>query len=54
MPALKKRKIIKLGGSRVIALPADWLAWIREKYGVDLREVIVEVDDDLIVKPKIS
>jgi antitoxin component of MazEF toxin-antitoxin module len=53
MPGLHKRKLINLGGSKVVALPKDWLRWLESKYG-PVKEVIVQTDGVAIIKPKIE
>jgi len=54
MPTIKTRKIFELGNSRVVVLLKDWLEWIKQKYGVELREVTVETNGCLVIKPKID
>jgi hypothetical protein len=33
MPGLHTRKLINLGGSKVVALPQEWLRWLELEYG---------------------
>jgi hypothetical protein len=53
MPGLHTRKLINLGGSKVVALPQDWLRWLESKHG-PVKEVIVQTDGVAIIKPKLS
>jgi antitoxin component of MazEF toxin-antitoxin module len=53
MPGLHTRKLINLGGSKVVALPQEWLRWLESKYG-PVKEVIVQTDGVAIIKPKIE
>jgi hypothetical protein len=45
------RKVTVVGGCRGITLPAAWLEWIRRKYGVEIREVELEIDDVITITP---
>jgi len=53
MPGLHTRKLISLGGSKVVALPQDWLRWLESKHG-PVKEVIVQTNGVAIIKPKLS
>jgi antitoxin component of MazEF toxin-antitoxin module len=53
MPGLHTRKLINLGGSKVVALPQEWLRWLELEYG-PVREVIVQTDGVVIIRPKIE
>lgn len=46
-----KRRIFKVGTSRVVALPADWLRYCEEKLGKKVEAVLIEVDDGLKISP---
>ena len=39
------RKIIKVGNSRAIIIPPDWLRYHEEKTGQPLKEMLMEVDN---------
>jgi antitoxin component of MazEF toxin-antitoxin module len=45
------RKIVPIGGSKGITLPASWFEWIKRENGVDINEVLIEVDKVLIISP---
>jgi len=45
------RKIMQIGSSKAISLPARWLDWFKRKYGTEPVEVAVEVDEVLIIHP---
>lgn len=49
MPILKK--IITHGGSRGITLPSSWLSLIEKETGKPLKEVLMEVNDSIVIKP---
>jgi antitoxin component of MazEF toxin-antitoxin module len=53
MPGLHTRKLINLGGSKVVALPQEWLRWLELEYG-PVKEVIVQTDGVVIIRPKIE
>jgi antitoxin component of MazEF toxin-antitoxin module len=48
------RKIIKVGTSRGITLPEDWLEWVERKLGAPPSEVLIEVDEELKIRPVIK
>lgn len=48
------RKVITVGRARAITLPAEWLEWIRRESGKEPREVLIEVDGELKIKPKLE
>jgi len=54
MPSLHVRKVIDLGGSKVVAIPKDWLRYWETKFGCEIREVTVKTDGSIIIKPKIK
>ena len=45
------RKIVKIGSSRGITLPEDWLRWLEMKFGEKPEAVLIEVDEELRIKP---
>jgi antitoxin component of MazEF toxin-antitoxin module len=45
------RKIVKIGSSRGITLPEDWLRWLEIKFGEKPEAVLIEVDEELRIKP---
>jgi len=45
------RKITYVGAARGISLPKSWLDWIRREYGVELKEVLIEINRELRVIP---
>jgi antitoxin component of MazEF toxin-antitoxin module len=48
------RKIIRVGTSRGITLPEDWLKWLEMRFGEAPKEVFVEVDEELRIKPVVK
>jgi len=51
MPIL--RKIVKIGNSKGISFPKSWIDCIEQETGRELKEVLVEIDNNLIVSPRI-
>jgi len=51
MPLIKK--IVKIGKRRGIIFPAEWLRWVKEKYG-EIEFVEVEINDELRIRPHVS
>jgi hypothetical protein len=49
MPILKK--VITHGGSKGITLPASWCALVEKETGKPLKEVLVEINDNITIKP---
>ena len=49
MPILKK--VISHGGSRGVTLPSSWIALIEKQTGQPLKEVLMEIDGVIIIKP---
>lgn len=41
------RKLIKVGNSKAVTLPPDWLEYYRRKYGRDVQEVEMELNGDI-------
>jgi hypothetical protein len=52
MPILKK--VIHHGGSRGVTLPASWLDLIEKESGKPVKEVLMEIDGAIIIKPVIE
>ena len=48
------RKLIRLGGSRVVAVPRSWVRHIENKTGQAVEEVEMEVDSTLTISPVIK
>ena len=46
-----KRRVFKVGTSRVVALPSDWLKYVEEKLGKSIEEVLIEVNDNIKITP---
>ena len=40
-----KRKLIKVGDSRAVTIPADWLKYHEDKTGQQVVEVLLEVNN---------
>ena len=51
MPALYKRRLIKLGNSKVVVLPASWLRYLEGKIGRKVEEVTLEANGEIIIRP---
>jgi hypothetical protein len=49
MPILKR--VIAHGGSRGVTLPASWLALVEMQTGEPVKEVLMEVNGDITIKP---
>ena len=49
MPLL--RKIVKFGNGKGIFLPADWLRYLEQERGERPKQVSIEVNEELIIKP---
>jgi len=45
------RKIIQVGTSKAVSLPKSWLELIEREAGKPVKEVAVEVNGVLIIKP---
>jgi len=45
------RKVIKVGSSRAVTLPKDWLEYCERKLGRPVEEVLIEVDEVLKIAP---
>lgn len=52
MPLIKRVVNIGRRGCRGIILPAEWLRWVKEKYG-DIEFVELEVNEELRIKPHV-
>ena len=58
MPML--RKLIKVGDSRAVTIPPDWLEYYRRKFGQEVVEVEMELNGEITIyvrdpsKPKES
>jgi len=48
------RKLVKLGNSQAITLPASWLKYLEKQTGQKIKSVAVEVDGVLKVAPIIE
>jgi antitoxin component of MazEF toxin-antitoxin module len=47
------RKVVQLGKGRAIILPSQWLQWVESESGEPLREVLLEIDNNIVVIPLI-
>ena len=45
------RKVIQVGTSRAVCLPKSWLELIERETGKTIKEVTVEVNEALIIRP---
>jgi antitoxin component of MazEF toxin-antitoxin module len=48
------RKLIKVGDSRVVSIPRDWLNYYKKTTGKEIEEVLLEVNGEIKVKPYIE
>jgi len=49
MPLL--RKVIKIGSGKAVVLPKDWLDYWERRLGHEIREVEVEVNGHIVIRP---
>jgi antitoxin component of MazEF toxin-antitoxin module len=49
MPLIQK--IIQIGDSRAVTIPASWLAYYERQKGQTIKEVAVEVNGKLTIRP---
>lgn len=52
MPLL--RKLIKVGHSRAVVLPSDWLKNHELETGQELQAILMEVDNVITITPKLE
>ena len=52
MPLLQR--IIKIGNSRAMVLPASWLEFYERKTGAPITQIEIEVNDAMIVRPHLK
>jgi antitoxin component of MazEF toxin-antitoxin module len=45
------RKVAKIGNSKAVFLPKTWLEYHEEESGQQIKKVIIEVNDELRIKP---
>ena len=45
------RKVVRVGGSRGVTLPATWLQFLEQERGERLEFVVMEVNGDLLIRP---
>lgn len=45
------RKVFHVGNAQAISLPKQWLDWLKREYGVEIREVLIEIDQELRIIP---
>jgi len=48
-----RRRIFRIGSSKVVTIPGDWLDWLKAKYGKEPEEVDIEVNNELTIRPVI-
>lgn len=49
MPIL--RKIIRVGNSKAVVIPSEWLEFYKKQFGKDLEEVGMEVNNVITISP---
>jgi len=52
MPVI--RKIVKIGNAKGITLPKDWFEWLKREYGEEPKEILMEIDREIRIKPIFS
>lgn len=48
------KKIIRMGGSRLVALPPEWLNFVERRLMAPIDQVEIEIDDDLTIRPHLG
>jgi antitoxin component of MazEF toxin-antitoxin module len=49
MPLIQK--VIQVGDSRAVTIPKSWLEFYERKNGQSIKEVSIEVDGKLVIRP---
>lgn len=49
-----KKKLIKLGNSRVVVIPQDWLKYYEEKQGIEVQDVLMELNNVITIAVEIE
>ncbi len=44
-----KRKLITVGNSRAVVIPADWITYYEEQFGQQITEVSMEVNNVITI-----
>ena len=44
-----KRKLIKVGNSRAVIIPSDWIRYYEEKYGRPVITILMELNNDITI-----
>jgi len=44
-----KRRLIRVGNSRAVVIPPDWLKYYEEKAGQPIRNILMELDGVIII-----
>jgi len=47
MPLVKK--LIKVGNSRAVVIPPDWLKFYEQKTGIPIEEVLMELNGEITI-----
>jgi len=47
------RRVVQVGRAKAIILPSQWLQWVESESGEPLREVLLEIDSNIVVIPLI-
>ncbi len=50
------RKLVKVGNSRMVTIPPDWLAYYERQTGQPVEEVLMELNGQITIyiKPKVD
>ena len=51
MPMPIIRKVTTVGRAKGITLPKSWLEWLEREYGEPIREVLLEIDKEIVIRP---
>ena len=46
-----KKKLIKVGNSRMVAIPPAWLKYYEEESGQTIVDILMEVDNVITIRP---
>lgn len=44
-----KRRLIKVGNSRAVVIPPDWLKYYEEKAGQPIKNILMELDNVITI-----
>jgi len=47
------KRLFQVGSSKAVIIPSEWLEWLKRKHGVEIREVLLEINREIRVIPVI-